>query len=209
MLPFKPFQGREHQPFHLQGGQAAALLVHGFPGTPLEMRATAEALHELDFTAKGILLPGFGTEIETLPAKTVRDWLDAVTTALAELRRAHDPLVLVGNSMGAALSLAAAAQIRVDALILYAPFWKLTHPLWAALPLLRRILPRVKPMRIMKPDFNNPQFREGLAIKETQSLHRHRASAYSAAAGRTYPIEQRSNWPWPIVFTQPEKGKRR
>jgi carboxylesterase len=162
MLPFTPFQGTEHQPFHLQGGQAAALLVHGFPGTPLEMRATAEALHELGFTTKGILLPGFGTEIETLPDKTARDWLDAVLFALADLRRTHAPLVLVGNSMGAALCLAATAQIRVDAVILYAPFWKLSNPLWAALPLLRRILPRVKPMRIMKPDFNNAQFREGL-----------------------------------------------
>jgi carboxylesterase len=162
MLPFKPFQAPEHQPFYLQGGSPAALLVHGFPGTPLEMRATAEALHELGFTTRGILLPGFGTEIETLPAKTVQDWLDAVLSALTDLRRTHAPLVLVGNSMGAALSLAAAAQIRVDGLILYAPFWKFPGPLWASLPLLRRVLPRVKPMRIMKPDFNNSQFREGL-----------------------------------------------
>jgi carboxylesterase len=163
LLPFKPFQGPEHQPFYLQGGPAAALLVHGFPGTPLEMRATAETLHELGFTVKGILLPGFGTEIETLPAKTAQDWLEAVTVELAELRRAHDPLLLVGNSMGSALSLAAATRVKIDRLIVFAPFWKLTNPLWAALPVLRHVLPRVKPMRIMKPDFNNPQFRDGLA----------------------------------------------
>lgn len=163
VLPFKPFQAPEHQPFYFEGGQAAALLVHGFPGTPLEMRATAETLHGLGFTVKGILLPGFGTEIETLPAKTAQDWLEAVSVELAELRRTHDPLLLVGNSMGSALSLAAATRVKIDRLIIYAPFWKLPSPLWAALPVLRHILPRVKPMRIMKPDFNNPQFREGLA----------------------------------------------
>jgi carboxylesterase len=163
MLPFKPFQGAEHQPFYLQGGAAAALLVHGFPGTPLEMRASAEALHEIGFTVKGILLPGFGTEIETLPTKTAQDWLEALTAELAELRRAHPTLLLVGNSIGSALSLAAATRVKVDRLIVYAPFWKLPGPLWAALPLLRRVLPQVKPMRIMKPDFNNPQFRAGLA----------------------------------------------
>lgn len=163
MLPFKPFQGPEHQPFHLQGGPQAALLVHGFPGTPLEMRATAETLRELGFTTKGILLPGFGTEIETLPAKTAQDWLEAITIELAELRRAHPTLLLVGNSMGSALSLAAATRVKVDRLIVYAPFWKITNPLWAALPVLRHILPRVQPMRIMKPDFNNPQVREGMA----------------------------------------------
>lgn len=163
MLPFKPFQSPEHQPFHLQGGPPAALLVHGFPGTPLEMRATGQTLHQLGFTTRAILLPGFGADIETLPAKTARDWLDAVLSNLDEMRREHTPLWLVGNSMGSALALAAAAQIRVDGLILYAPFWKIPGPLWACLPLLRRILPRVKPMRIMKPDFNNSQFRQGLS----------------------------------------------
>lgn len=64
--------------------------------------------------------------------------------------------------MGSALSLAAATQVKLDGLIVYAPFWKLPGPLWAMLPILRRILPRVKPMRLMRPDFNNPQFREGL-----------------------------------------------
>ncbi|MBN1992742.1 MAG: alpha/beta hydrolase [Anaerolineae bacterium] len=32
----KPFQGDEHQPFYWNGGQPAALLVHGFPGTPAD-----------------------------------------------------------------------------------------------------------------------------------------------------------------------------
>lgn len=139
MLPFQPFQTPEHQPFYFEGGQPAALLVHGFPGTPLEMRATGETLHQLGFTVKGILLPGFGTEIETLPTKTAQDWLEAITAALIELRRDHAPLLLVGNSMGSALSLAAATHIKIDRLILYAPFWKLPGPLWAGLPLLKRI----------------------------------------------------------------------
>ncbi|MDX9993142.1 MAG: alpha/beta fold hydrolase [Anaerolineales bacterium] len=162
MLPIQPFQAPEHQPFYFEGGQPAALLVHGFPGTPLEMRATGETLHQLGFTAKGILLPGFGSEIENLPKKTAQDWLDALLSALEELRRDHSPLLLVGNSMGSALSLAAATQAKIDGLIVYAPFWKFPGPLWASLPVLRRILPQVKPMRILKPDFNNPQFRAGL-----------------------------------------------
>lgn len=163
MLPFKPFLAPEHEPFHFEGGQPAALLVHGFPGTPLEMRATGETLHELGFTAKGILLPGFGSEIESLPKKTAQDWLDTVLSALEELRRDHAPLLLVGNSMGSALSLAAAAQAKIDGLIVYAPFWKIPGPLWASLPVVRRVLPQVKPMRIMKPDFNSSQFRQGLS----------------------------------------------
>lgn len=164
MLPFKPFQSPEHEVFEFKGENPAALLVHGFPGTPLEMRATGELLNKIGFTTRGILLPGFGQQIETLPQKTTKDWLEAVSTALAELRKKHAPLLLVGNSMGSALSLATAAKIPIDGLILYAPFWKLQFPipLWSSLPVLRRILPQVKPMRIMKPDFNSAQFRAGL-----------------------------------------------
>jgi alpha-beta hydrolase superfamily lysophospholipase len=53
------FQGPEHLPFLWPGGQPAALLVHGFPGTPAEMRPLGEALHQAGWTAQGILLPGF------------------------------------------------------------------------------------------------------------------------------------------------------
>ena len=38
------FGGPEHAPFLLNGGEPAALLVHGFGGTPAEMRGLAEAL---------------------------------------------------------------------------------------------------------------------------------------------------------------------
>ena len=62
----KPFQGDEHQPFHWNGGQPAALLVHGFPGTPAEMRPLGTALHQAGWTVYGPLLPGFGPDIVTL-----------------------------------------------------------------------------------------------------------------------------------------------
>jgi carboxylesterase len=163
MLPFQPFTAPEHQPFTMPGGDAAALLVHGFPGTPLEMRATAQILHELGYTVKGILMPGFGTEIETLPTRKAGDWLQAILNALAELRREHSALLLVGNSMGSALSLAAAAQIPPDKLILFSPFWRIPGILWPALPIIKKILPQVKPLKIIKPDYQNPQFRQGLA----------------------------------------------
>lgn len=42
---FQPFAGSEHEAFQLDGEQSAALLVHGFPGTPAEVHTLAEALH--------------------------------------------------------------------------------------------------------------------------------------------------------------------
>jgi len=39
-----PYNTPEHQPFTLGDGSAVALLIHGFPGTPAEVRPLAEAL---------------------------------------------------------------------------------------------------------------------------------------------------------------------
>jgi len=160
------FRDAHHQPFLWQSqtspGERAALLVHGFPGTPYEMRPLAEHLHERDWTVKGVLLPGFGVEIDTLPDRQYVEWRLAVETALAELQATHKRVMLVGHSMGAALSIAAAARLKPDALILSAPFWKLDHVLWRALPVLRHVIPRFKPFRLFKPDFEDPETRDGI-----------------------------------------------
>jgi carboxylesterase len=159
MLPFTPFTAPEHQDFTLPGERPAALLVHGYPGTPYEMRPLAEALNERGWTCRGILLPGFGPQIETLPARRWTEWLEAVIDALASLRADHAPLLLIGHSMGGALALSAAARLRPDGLILLAPFWRNRGPLWAALPLLKHLFPRVQPFRVMKTEMDDPKLR--------------------------------------------------
>jgi carboxylesterase len=161
MFPPQVFQAAEHQPFTLEGGRPAALLVHGFPGTPAEMRPLGAALHRQGWTVHGLLLPGFGPQIETLFERRHTDWIAAVRQALELLHRRHAPLLVGGFSMGAALSLLAAASAPVDGLLLLAPYWKLDGPLWPLLPVLRRLFPRVRPFRWIKLDFNNAEMRKG------------------------------------------------
>lgn len=159
MLPFTPFTAHEHQDFTLQGGHPAALLIHGYPGTPMEVHPLADALHERGWTCRGILLPGFGSQIETLPQRRWIEWLEAVIEALSALRRNHAPLLLIGHSMGGALALAAAARSHVDGLALLAPFWRNRGLLWAALPVLKYLFPSVKPFRMMKTEVDDPKLR--------------------------------------------------
>jgi carboxylesterase len=97
---FNPFRGDEHQPFYWNGGQPAALLVHGFPGTPAEMRPLGTALHEAGWTVYGPLLPGFGPQIETIFERDYTEWIAAVEATLAELQQKHRPVLLVGHSLG-------------------------------------------------------------------------------------------------------------
>ncbi|NJL56963.1 hypothetical protein HC928_18780 [bacterium] len=102
MLPsqLQAFQDEKHQPF-LWGaadGRAttAALLVHGYPGTPAEMRPTARILTDNNIAARGMLLPGFGPQIETLAERTVSDWASAVERELRDLQAAYEQVYVVG-----------------------------------------------------------------------------------------------------------------
>ena len=158
--PLQAFQTDEHQPFLWPGGRQAALLVHGFPGTPAEMRTAGEVIHAGGWTVQGLLLPGFGVDFQTLPARRHIDWIEAIDHAVAVLRQEHDTVLLVGNSMGAALALRVAAHHAVDGLILFAPFWRVDSWLDKVYPLAERVLPQVKPFR--RADFADVRFRAGV-----------------------------------------------
>ncbi len=158
------FQAPENQPFLMEGGKPAVLLIHGFPGTPAEMRPLGELLNRLGWTTKGILLPGFGQQINTLGDKNFEEWVEAVNSSLDDLKREHSPVILLGYSFGAALSIIVSADNPPDGLILLAPFW-------LRIPLRQRIfgfilspfLPNYfKPFK--KADFSNPKVRDNVRI---------------------------------------------
>lgn len=154
------FHTPEHEPFLWRGEDRAALLVHGFPGTPAEMRKVGEVLHGDGWTVQGLLLPGFGREFADLPQRRHADWAQAIDHALAALEQEHRSVLLVGNSMGAALSLHVAAQRRPSGMVLFAPFWRVNAWLDAAYPLARRLLPEIKPFR--RANFSDPTLRSNL-----------------------------------------------
>ncbi len=161
---FNAFAGEEHQPFTLKGGSNAALLVHGFPGSPAEMQPLAALLNQRGWTTRAILLPGFGAEFEHIVHKTKEDWKQAILTELRDLQRHHQHVVLIGNSMGGALSIEISGESTSppDALILFAPFWKVSHLAWNALPLIQILFPQPRLFKYLNLDFNNPEVRKGI-----------------------------------------------
>lgn len=160
-VELQAYQGPEHEPFLLEGSRVAAVLVHGFPGTPAEMRPVADVLHHAGWTAQGLLLPGFGRDFAKVAQYSHKEWLGAVTRAADELRAEHEQVVLVGNSMGAALAMAAAAAGHGDALLLFAPFWR-AYSRWmnTAFPLVGLFLREVRPFR--NANFDDPEFQAGV-----------------------------------------------
>lgn len=117
------FDAPEHLPFQLEGSRGTAVLVHGFPGTPKEMRAIGEALQRQGWAVNGLLLSGFGRDLPRLFQQRSAAWIDEIAQAVQHARQNGRPVLLVGFSMGGGLSVAAAAQSRPDGLVLLSPFW--------------------------------------------------------------------------------------
>jgi carboxylesterase len=93
------------RPFRFDGGDAGCLLLHGFTGTPFEMRPIGEALARRGYAVRAPLLPGHGTRVEDLARTTWPEWFSAALDAWADLGR-HAPVrVACGLSMGALLAL--------------------------------------------------------------------------------------------------------
>ncbi len=152
------FTNPSHQPFQLGSGAAGALLIHGFPGTPAELRPLGEQLAAAEYTAYGLLLPGLGSEIETLSTKTRTDWLQAAQQKWAEIQQDHHRTTLIGYSMGGAIATCLAAQQPPQQLVLLAPFWRLNTMLRHLLPIVKYLKPRITPFE--RANFDDPELRK-------------------------------------------------
>jgi len=109
--------------YKFEGGRTGVLLIHGLGGTPIEMRYVAMGLAREGFTVHAPQLAGHcGTEAD-IKATRWADWYASVESALAELRKRCDTVVVGGLSAGAILALHLAANHKDDVhgLALYAP----------------------------------------------------------------------------------------
>ena len=103
------------EPFYLAGGEAAVLLVHGFTGSPSEMRLYGEALCRAGFTVLAVRLAGHGTNPEDMENTTAENWMDSVIDGyelLASDARV-ERIAVAGLSMGALLALGLSTIRRV------------------------------------------------------------------------------------------------
>jgi len=157
------YRDPDHQPFVYEAGPARALLIHGFLGTPRDLRPLAQELAAAGVTARGVLLPGFADDFSKLRHVRASDWLDAARAAWAETRAGASRATLIGFSMGGAIALriAAEAGLAPDQLILLAPHWKFADRRAFILPIGKHFIRNFKPFGRI--DFTNPDTRRTLA----------------------------------------------
>jgi len=128
------------EPFDFPGGDHGCLIVHGFTGTPVEVRPLGEALHRRGYTVIGVRLAGHGTSPEDLNKKHWEDWISSVESGCASLEGRCSRIFYAGLSMGGILgiSLAHARPGRFAAMaVLSAPLYLRSWKLKVFTPLLK------------------------------------------------------------------------
>jgi carboxylesterase len=107
-------------PFFFEGGEVGCLLVHGFSGSPPEMRPMGEFLATEGLTVQGVRLTGHGTSPDDMATTTWRDWVASAEDGLRELEARCEQVFVAGLSMGGLITLHLAAHHHVAGIIVMA-----------------------------------------------------------------------------------------
>ncbi len=90
---------------HEGDGHSGAVVLHGFTGNPASMRGVAEVLAAAGFHIEMPRLPGHGTVVEEMLPTRWSDWAGEAEAAYGRLSQRATHIVVVGLSMGGALTL--------------------------------------------------------------------------------------------------------
>jgi carboxylesterase len=105
------------EPFLIPGKGARArtgcLLIHGFTGTPKEMRWMGEYLSDQGFTCLAVRLTGHATHPEDMIRSRYTDWMASVEDGFQLLSGISDQIFLIGLSMGGILALLMSTRLKV------------------------------------------------------------------------------------------------
>ncbi|GAB4457502.1 MAG: alpha/beta fold hydrolase [Anaerolineales bacterium] len=115
------------EPFLLPGDRSkpACLLIHGFTGTPKEMRWMGDYLNQQGYTCLGVRLAGHATDPEDMIRSNWTDWTASVEDGYSLLRGLTDRIFLVGLSMGGVLSLLMSTRLTVTGVVAMSTPYKL------------------------------------------------------------------------------------
>lgn len=132
------------KPFSFDGGEVCCLLLHGYTGSPSEMRPLGDFLAQNGFAVSCSLLPGHGTSPRELSRCVWNDWYHAVEEEWNHLKLKHRKIFVIGLSMGGSLALYLGAHNKVDGIVTLASGVKLGDWRLPMLPFARRIVSKVK-----------------------------------------------------------------
>ena len=133
------------EPFTFEGGSTGVLLLHGYSGSPASLRPMGEWLARQGYSVACPRLPGHGTDWRELADTAWQDIAEEADRALKELSSGCEVVVVAGLSVGGLLAFHLAAHHAppvVAGVVAVNPYVR--NPIFAFLPLVRRIRRRVK-----------------------------------------------------------------
>jgi carboxylesterase len=132
------------------------LLIHGFTGSPPEMRLLGEYLNHHGLTVAAPLLPGHGTQVGDMNRCRWRDWTAHAESALDDLGARCDSVFVGGLSMGALIALyLAAGHPEIQGGALYAPAMRIAGRLLPLVPVAKHFLRTIA--KSGRDDMSDPQ----------------------------------------------------
>jgi len=130
------------EPFSFgEGGGPGVLLMHGFTGSPYEVRNLGEMLYENGFPSIGPVLPGHATIASDLARTTAADYFEMAEQSFDEARNRFSRVYLAGLSLGGLLSLHLNTKHAVSGIICLSTPVFLDPLVAGALPMLSRWMP--------------------------------------------------------------------
>lgn len=155
------------EPFELgpADAQVGCVLVHGFTGSPSEIRPIGEHLAAAGVRCYAPLLPGHGTNLDDMEASTAADWLEGARSAVVQARPAHPRLFVLGFSMGGLLAINLSLEVRLEGLIVVSTPLVLHDPKAKFIPILS-LFRRYEPPRPPARETGAPAGRQGVAYDQ-------------------------------------------
>lgn len=134
------------EPFYFPGNRTGCLLIHGFTGTPYEMRGLGNFLAACGYTILAPALAGHATQLDDILPTRWTDWYATVTATYDQLRETCDMIFPIGLSLGGLLALHLAAHRPIAGVVAVSTPFSIDSPfipLFRTFPFLFDVIPVV------------------------------------------------------------------
>ena len=136
------------------------LLLHGFLGSPFELKYLSERISDAGFSVYVPRYPGHGTTIEDMTSTGARDWFHAAREAYLEMKSRCGEVYVAGLSMGSLFAVMLASEFDIPKIALMSMPAAIPDKTIYAAPIVKHFVPVMyrteDQIRVFNKGINNP-----------------------------------------------------